>query len=318
MGANKRPASSCGARPHKRPAGSHAEAALVPPQPNRWEELLPAVPPLGRKLRVALPCIGIDGCGTALRVLRVPHVANNVRDLESRYSQYLESHLDMDGSCKPRLGPSGDLLKHDLQDLERPVDVLIAGPPCPPWAGQGKKQGTADDRSWVYVQVLRFVVALIKCNDLLGVLLENVKGILQAVTPQLGSFMDKVVTVLEAEAPEFHWRVQVLQAADYRLAQQRTRVFLCGARKSVANSVPDALPPLGALNLRMFLLEKVPCVVKKTLTKHMQQNLKDAEKLGSNFNIVNIYLQTFGIRLRPVPVLPVLPAYKYTQIDICK
>ena len=211
MGPFKRPAASSSAAPAaKRPAA--APGALATPQPNKWEELFPPVPPLGRKLRVALPCVGIDGCGTALRVLQVPHVANNVRDLEARYAGYLDAHLEMDEQRKPRLGACGELLKQDLQDLERPVDLLVAGPPCPPWAGQGKKEGTADRRAWVYVQVLRFVVALVKCNDLFGVLLENVKGILAAVTPEIGSFMDRVLAVLEAEVPEMHWRIQVLQA----------------------------------------------------------------------------------------------------------
>ena len=144
----------------------------------------------------------------------------------------------------------------------------MAGPPCPPWAGQGKKEGTAD---------------LVKCNDLFGVLLENVKGILAAVTPEIGSFMDHVLAVLQAEVPEMHWRIQVLQATDFRLPQQRTRVFLCGARKTVASCVPDALPPLGPLSLRLFLKEKVPCVQTKSLTANMQKNLKDSQRLDSRF-----------------------------------
>ena len=101
-------------------------------------------------------------------MLQVPHVANNVRDLEARYAGNLDARLEMDEQRKPRLGACGDLLKQDLQDLERPVDLLVAGPPCPPWAGRGKKEGTADPRAWVYVQVLRFVVALVNCTTSAG------------------------------------------------------------------------------------------------------------------------------------------------------
>ena len=38
--------------------------------------------------------------------------------------------------------------------------------------------------------------------------------------------MDKILTWLCKEASEFDWQVVVLKAQDYRLAQQRTRVFL--------------------------------------------------------------------------------------------
>ena len=86
MGPFKRPAASSSAAPAaaKRPAA--APGALATPQPNKWEELFLPVPPLERKLRVALPCVD---------------VANNVRDLEARYAGYLDARLEMDEQRKP-------------------------------------------------------------------------------------------------------------------------------------------------------------------------------------------------------------------------
>ena len=40
-----------------------------------------------------MPCVGIDGCGTALQAMGVEFKANNVLDLEHRYGKYLEEHL---------------------------------------------------------------------------------------------------------------------------------------------------------------------------------------------------------------------------------
>ena len=40
------------------------------------------VPDLGRKLRVACPCVGVHACGYALEIVGVPTDAVNVFDLE--------------------------------------------------------------------------------------------------------------------------------------------------------------------------------------------------------------------------------------------
>jgi len=49
---------------------------------------------------------------------------------------------------------AGDLLHLPLKALQMPVDVLIAGPPCPPWAGNGNKMSLKDARAAVFVQIM--------------------------------------------------------------------------------------------------------------------------------------------------------------------
>ena len=39
-----------------------------------WSSVMPVLGSLGRRLRVAAPCIGIDGCGRALSHLGVHHL----------------------------------------------------------------------------------------------------------------------------------------------------------------------------------------------------------------------------------------------------
>ena len=73
---------------------------------------------------------------------------------------------------------SGDLLKVALRRLKCPVDFLIAGPPCPPWAAQGNKKSLKDARANVFTRIIAWTVFLIKCGGLLCVILENVAGIL--------------------------------------------------------------------------------------------------------------------------------------------
>lgn len=125
-----------------------------------------------------------------------------------------------------------DFTKVNLKDMERPCDMVISGPPCPPWAGNGNHNGLQDERAEVFMAVIKMILAFIKTRELKAAVIENVKGIMNKMKGQDESFMDKILTWLRKEASEFDWQVVVLKAQDYRLAQQRTRVFLRGMRTS--------------------------------------------------------------------------------------
>jgi len=47
----------------------------------------------------------------------------------------------------------GDLLRVPISQLQLPVDILMAGPPCPPWAGNGNKLCLDDSRAAVFVRL---------------------------------------------------------------------------------------------------------------------------------------------------------------------
>ena len=60
------------------------------PEPNAWGALLPPIQ-LPRKLRLALLCVGIDGCGIALQAMQVRVTSCNVFDLEQGYETFLKT-----------------------------------------------------------------------------------------------------------------------------------------------------------------------------------------------------------------------------------
>ena len=63
--------------------------------------------------------------------------------------------MALEGSLEGiKLGESGDITQIKLEDLTVPVDVLMAGPPCPPWASNGKKCPGEDVRTRVFLAVL--------------------------------------------------------------------------------------------------------------------------------------------------------------------
>ena len=205
------------------------------PEPNLWP--IPPLPDLGRALHVAMPCIGIDGAGVALQKMKVPFRPTMVYDLESRYHRYLEDHLP---PCTLHLGKEeGDVCKLEPHMIERPVDLLISGPPCPPWAGQGNKLGRNDPRAAVFIQIVTMVVLLAKANELIATILENVKGILE-VGESGQSFMESLLYILRQEVSEFWWDFQVLKAQNFGLGQQRTRAPLCKGFFRHPFSVRDA------------------------------------------------------------------------------
>ena len=248
------------------------------PEPNDWAKHFPKVPRLARPIHVAMPCCGIDGAGWALKSLGANFHCNNVFDLEHRYKGYLEEY--MPDSEPPRLGAKdGDVLQQDLSSWERPVHILVAGPPCPPWAGNGNHKGADDQRAAVFLNIVNVVASLAKCGELQATVLENVKGILHRQKGQAESFMGKLLSCLEAEIPEFLWDVSVLKAKDYCLAQDRTRVFLRGVRSSLcpATGVPEVLPAFGSKTLKEFLVPGMPPVDRATLTTCMRKNLDDAQ-----------------------------------------
>jgi hypothetical protein len=163
-------------------AATLEEVALTPDAPV-WSTFFAKLPELPRPLRVASPCMGIHGCGQAFLAMGSPIASVHNYDLEARYRPYLEHHLaELGMDAKDvvlNLGrEAGNLLMVPLSTIARSkVDLLIAGPPCPPWSSCGKKQGLKDPKAKVFIRILQWALVMIKCCGLLGLVLENVVGI---------------------------------------------------------------------------------------------------------------------------------------------
>ena len=97
------------------------------------------------------------------------------------YRSYLRQHcLDMGMQLVDialHLGKAaGDLMSVPFNQLQRPVDLLVAGPPCPPWSGQGSHKSVDDDRAKVFLRIIEWAIYLAHCGGLLCVVIENVPG----------------------------------------------------------------------------------------------------------------------------------------------
>ena len=262
-------------------AGLEHEVEMTPPPPD-FSKYFEALPQLGRKVVVASPCIGISGSGHAFHQMHTGAIYNNVFDLEPRYRECLTKHMTSVGlelhEIELHLGKTrGDLLLLPLKNLKVPVDFLIAGPPCPPWAGNGNQKSLRDVRARVFVRVMMWVLFLVKCGGLLAVVLENVAGILQSFQGQEPA-MTQFLRVLHAFIPEFAFRVDTLDLRDYLCPQGRVRVFLRGLRRSILEAVPAPLKRFGTRTLR-DVLGSFPNVLRSSLTLPQQDNLRVYEQM---------------------------------------
>ena len=117
----------------------------------------------------------------------------------------------------------------------------------------------------MFKSVLKWLHHFIKNGNLLFTVLENVKGINQRIGGR-ESFMQTTVRKLRSTCPEFSWDAFTLNARDFGLAQERTRVFLVGVRaSSKLTRVPTHAPPFGGANLADFLDWGQPNTARATL-----------------------------------------------------
>ena len=138
------------------------------------------------RCRALLMCrrvVPLISTGHALRLMNIDHRSTHIFDLEHGYDSFLNFHLARAGhDFTLHLGEHlGDLLRLPLERITPPLDLICAGPPCPPWASGGLRRTTSDSRSSVFLKVLEWVVWAVHRAGLLFCVIENVVGILHAV-----------------------------------------------------------------------------------------------------------------------------------------
>lgn len=105
-------------------------------------------------------------------------------------------------------------------------DGIIGGPPCQAWSEGGKRLGIEDPRGQLFYDYIRIVTE----KKPKFFVIENVQGILEEKhKDSLKGFMK-----LLADAG-YKITYELLNAADYRIPQDRFRVFFIGIRKDLKN-----------------------------------------------------------------------------------
>ena len=106
----------------------------------------------------------------------------------------------------------------ELSDLPT-CDLLVAGPPCPPFSRMGQRGDPwADPRAKVLLRIMKWVVHLSR-SGLRCFILENVVGIQKAIHKRLQKFISQL---------HGSWHVEWIPATSLCCAHSRNRVYLVG------------------------------------------------------------------------------------------
>jgi DNA (cytosine-5)-methyltransferase 1 len=122
--------------------------------------------------------------------------------------------------------PSGDITLIDPNDIPD-FDLVLGGFPCQPFSHAGKKLGFDDLRGTLFFNVAQIV----KIKRPKVVLLENVRGL---VSHDQGRTFRRIIDVLEGDLgyKTYH---KILNAKDFGVPQNRSRIFIVAFRDSVDN-----------------------------------------------------------------------------------
>lgn len=105
-------------------------------------------------------------------------------------------------------------------------DGIIGGPPCQAWSEGGKRLGIEDPRGQLFLEYIRIVSE----KKPKFFLIENVQGILEEKHKEsLKCFMKLLISA------GYRIQYELLNAADYKVPQDRFRVFFIGIRNDLNN-----------------------------------------------------------------------------------
>ena len=122
------------------------------------------------------------------------------------------------------------LTGNDIPDC----DGIIGGPPCQAWSEGGKRLGIEDPRGQLFLDYIRIVTN----KKPKFFVIENVQGILEEKHKEA---LDDFMKALRDAG--YNITYELLNAADYKIPQDRFRVFFVGIRKDLTNKFvfPDAV-----------------------------------------------------------------------------
>ena len=244
-----------------------------------WKQLLSQFPQVNRKVKLALPCIGMDALGHGLQ------------EMEWDSTEIVYAY-DTDGALLPALlhlhGPEqmskfnigsehGDLLQIDVTSWSR-VDFVISGPPCPPFSSIGNRKDGDDARELVFQQVTKIIIHQ-GCLACWGFVVEMVPGIMEHRGGE-PSYHERWLAHLRWAAPMFLIQTWPMQSMDY-LPQNRLRIYTVGTLRALGQVPPPMIPSKHCrASLHELLHTGLPPITEELLTRQQQENLIKARQIA--------------------------------------
>jgi site-specific DNA-cytosine methylase len=222
-------------------------------------EFGPSFDALPRNLVCAEPCHALGGASRFAVVAGGQFVSVHVMDTNGRLRGFFEEVSKVCGVSinlnEAVFGDAGDVLTFDVSKLKM-GDILVAGPPCTPWAKGGGRQGTDNPASLVFQMLLEWVILLCHRGCLLAFALENSPETATLSSDGKPPFLMDAVSKLAREVPYMVVDV-VFSELNAFLPLNRRRSWLRGMRYDAAGKAIDLPPPVKSFGGRPVLLEEL-------------------------------------------------------------
>lgn len=182
--------------------------------------------------------------------------------------------------------------KLNEDEINFKVDGIIGGPPCQSWSEAGKQLGIKDDRGKLFYDYVRLLKAL-KPKFFLA---ENVSGMLHKKHNQS---VKRIINKFKSIG--YDVKMQLLDANDFNVPQNRKRVFIIGFRKDL--SINFYFPQINILKKNKTLKDAIkdlkdalPALkFNKTHGINIKQNkIQNNEYMTGNFS--SIYMSRNRVR----------------------
>ncbi len=119
-----------------------------------------------------------------------------------------------------------DIRKLTIDDLPKDIDGIIGGPPCQSWSEAGSGRGINDSRGQLFYEYIR-ILKIIKPKFFLA---ENVSGML---ANKHSNAVKNIIKMFDEAG--YRVTMNLANASDYGVPQDRKRVFYIGFRKDIAS-----------------------------------------------------------------------------------
>ena len=184
----------------------------------------------------------------------------------------------------------GDIRKIDCAVFDKlgEIEGIIGGPPCQSWSEAGSLRGINDERGKLFFEYIRILKA-IKPKFFLA---ENVSGMLsnrhnEAVNNIISMFDDAGYDVT----------VNLVNAKNYGVAQERKRVFYIGFRKDL--NIKFIFPKGSTLDdAKKITLRDVIWDLKDTAVPSIEKNYHNSKAINNNEYFTGAYSPIFMSRNR--------------------
>jgi len=228
------------------------------------------------RMSITEPCVGLGAARELFKQTGCAYIPVNTYDIDARFALFWERRMGEGFPGKVGLGrEDGDICKVPIAEL-KDSQGFVAGPPCQGFANNGQHLGALDPRTRVYEVCVDWVSELAHRGCLLWVALENSPNMLKRIGGQ-PSYMDGILSRLNAEIPFFHWDC-IIEALQEYFPHVRTRSWLRGMRIDALLCGGKIPKPIGSQAFHCKLVDLLtpglPNIDPQQLTEKRKRNLE--------------------------------------------